>query len=79
NQLPLLRSSPGGFEGSWPYGTYPCFLFAGAKVGIFFESAMLFAKKVQNSLSPAILSCHLSINRDKKRTFAAKTSYCNLS
>ncbi|RHA73116.1 hypothetical protein DW921_13975 [Phocaeicola coprophilus] len=23
NQLPLLRSSPGGFEGSWPYGTYP--------------------------------------------------------
>ena len=25
NQLPLLRSSPGGFEGSWPYGTYPYF------------------------------------------------------
>ena len=24
NQLPLLRSSPGGFEGSWPYSTYPC-------------------------------------------------------
>ena len=26
NQLPLLRSSPGGFEGSWPYGTYPYFI-----------------------------------------------------
>ena len=23
NQLPLLRSSPGGFEGSWPCSTYP--------------------------------------------------------
>ena len=23
NQLPLLRSRPGGFEGSWPYRTYP--------------------------------------------------------
>ncbi|NDO59022.1 hypothetical protein FMM78_04335 [Bacteroides caecimuris] len=28
NQLPLLRSSPGGFEGSWPYRTYP---FCGCK------------------------------------------------
>ena len=40
NQLPLLRSSPGGFEGSWPYRTYP-FCFAGAKVHIFFEDAIL--------------------------------------
>ena len=23
NQLPLLRSRPGGFEGSWPCKTYP--------------------------------------------------------
>ncbi len=23
NLLPLLRSSPGGFTGSWPYRTYP--------------------------------------------------------
>ena len=23
NRLPLLRSSPGGFAGSWPYRTYP--------------------------------------------------------
>ena len=23
NLLPLLRSSPGGFAGSWPYRTYP--------------------------------------------------------
>ncbi len=29
NQLPLLRSSPGGFEGSWPCSTYP---FFGAKL-----------------------------------------------
>ena len=35
NQLPLLRSSPGGFEGSWPYRTYP-----GAKVGIFIKPAI---------------------------------------
>ena len=41
NQLPLLRSSPGGFEGSWPYRTYPFFLFAGAKVGIFMKHAIL--------------------------------------
>jgi len=23
NQIPLLRSSPGGFKGSWSYRTYP--------------------------------------------------------
>ena len=57
NQLPLLRSSPGGFEGSWPYGTYPCLLLpryqtcacfsiAGAKVDISFESAIPSAKKL---------------------------------
>jgi hypothetical protein len=23
NQLPLLSSDPGGFEGSWPCRTYP--------------------------------------------------------
>ncbi|RRD90499.1 hypothetical protein EII33_08360 [Bacteroides heparinolyticus] len=34
NQLPLLRSSPGGFEGSWPYRTYP---FCGCKGTPFFE------------------------------------------
>ena len=28
NQLPLLRSRPGGFEGSWPCKTYP---FCGCK------------------------------------------------
>ncbi len=38
NQLPLLRSSPGGFEGSWPYRTYP--FFAVAKVDIFMYSAI---------------------------------------
>ena len=32
--LPLLRSSPGGFTGSWPYRTYPA-----AKVDIFSYSA----------------------------------------
>ena len=26
NLLPLLRSSPGGFAGSWPYRTYPFFV-----------------------------------------------------
>ena len=36
NQLPLLRSRPGGFEGSWPCKTYPCLSFAGAKVHKFF-------------------------------------------
>ena len=56
NQLPLLRSSPGGFEGSWPYGTYPCYVcipflltsfasghfrIAIAKVDIFFNTAIL--------------------------------------
>ncbi|HIY35720.1 MAG TPA: hypothetical protein H9972_03255, partial [Candidatus Paraprevotella stercorigallinarum] len=45
NQLPLLRSSPGGFEGSWPYRTFP---FADAKVYIIIDSAkylVLFLKK----------------------------------
>ena len=54
------RSSPGGFEGSWPYGTYPYFkylaipelsaryfLIAGAKVSVFFESAIPFDKKMK--------------------------------
>ena len=36
NQLPLLRSSPGGFEGSWPYRTYP-FSFCGCKGRHYFE------------------------------------------
>ena len=44
NQLPLLRSSPGGFEGSWPYGTYP---FAAAKVSIFFELPIFSDKKMR--------------------------------
>ena len=35
NQVPLLRSSPGGFEGSWPCRTYPA-----AKVDIFPGSAI---------------------------------------
>ena len=26
-KLPLLRSSPGGFQGSWPYRTYPYVLW----------------------------------------------------
>jgi len=31
--IPLLRSHPGGFKGSWPYRTRPCLLRkAGAKV-----------------------------------------------
>ena len=33
NLIPLLRSSPGGFKGSWPYRTYP---FCGCKGTIFF-------------------------------------------
>ena len=32
NQLPLLRSRPGGFEGSWPCKTARLAFFAGAKV-----------------------------------------------
>ena len=31
NQVPLLRSSPGGFRGSWPYRTYPCFVLSNAR------------------------------------------------
>ncbi|OYP40819.1 hypothetical protein CIK88_07875 [Prevotella sp. P5-50] len=27
NQVPLLRSRPGGFRGSWPYRTCPFLLF----------------------------------------------------
>ena len=37
NQLPLLRSSPGGFEGSWPYRTYPA-----AKVDIFSNTTSVY-------------------------------------
>jgi hypothetical protein len=33
----LLPSSPGGFEGSWPYRTYPC-----AKKTLFFQSCKFF-------------------------------------
>ena len=31
NQVPLLRSRPGGFRGSWSYRTCPCFLLSGCK------------------------------------------------
>ena len=37
NQVPLLRSSPGGFRGSMPCRTYP-----GAKVDIIFYNASVF-------------------------------------
>ena len=37
NQVPLLRSSPGGFRGSMPCRTYP-----GAKVDIIFYFASVF-------------------------------------
>ena len=70
NQLPLLRSSPGGFEGSWPYGTYPYFknlaipelsaryfLIAGAKVGIFSEYAIRLLKKMQKKMKRRHFSC----------------------
>ena len=37
NQLPLLRSSPGGFIRSWPYRTYP-FLFFECKGRHYFQN-----------------------------------------
>ena len=37
NQLPLLRSSPGGFIRSWPYRTYP-FLFCECKGRHYFQN-----------------------------------------
>ena len=37
NQVPLLWSNPGGFQGSWPYRTYP-----GAKIRISFQFADFF-------------------------------------
>ena len=45
NQLPLLRSSPGGFEGSWPYRTYP-----GAKVLQFRKTANFLFEKIDRLL-----------------------------
>ncbi|EEX44256.1 hypothetical protein BACFIN_07992 [Bacteroides finegoldii DSM 17565] len=51
NQLPLLRSSPGGFEGSWPYRTYP---FCGCKGRHFYgfcnRYEQLFSSKTTNRL-----------------------------
>ena len=54
NQLPLLRSGPGGFARSWPYRTYPyscnisisikgtlTLVFCFAKVLIFFHNARI--------------------------------------
>ncbi|MBR3656754.1 MAG: hypothetical protein IKN58_06205, partial [Prevotella sp.] len=51
NQVPLLRSHPGGFRGSWPYRTRPClcaadFSKAGAKVHIFIKKYELGIKKI---------------------------------
>ena len=37
NLIPLLRSRPGGFKGSWPYETCP---FAGANVILFSRTAI---------------------------------------
>ena len=54
--IPLLRSSPGGFKGSWPYRTYP---FCRCKGSTFF----LFYKLLCNiKLLPA-----KSLRRQKKR------------
>ena len=54
NQLPLLRSRPGGFEGSWPYGTYPCYLQSFVSVIIVcFSIAVAKVRKI--SISASIL------------------------
>ena len=51
NQLPLLRSSPGGFEGSWPYRTYPFFGCKGRHFYGFCNSyEQLFSSKTTNRL-----------------------------
>ena len=65
NLLPLLRSSPGGFAGSWPYRTYPytclkkisiqrhtpvfCKLFTLAKVVHFFHLSKHNDKIISNA------------------------------
>jgi len=39
NQVPLLRSHPGGFRGSWPCRTYPfSFTFVRERCSRFYES-----------------------------------------
>lgn len=40
NLLPLLRSSPGGFRGSWPYRTYPLQSYV-----VFLKRTIRFAEK----------------------------------
>ncbi|TGY31485.1 hypothetical protein E5353_13065 [Bacteroides caecimuris] len=51
NQLPLLRSSPGGFEGSWPYRTYPFFGCKGRHFYVFCNSyRQLFYQQNTNKL-----------------------------
>ncbi|MBR3984370.1 MAG: hypothetical protein IKJ92_05340, partial [Bacteroidaceae bacterium] len=37
--IPLLRSSPGGFKGSWPYRTYP---FLRREITTFFLTCQIF-------------------------------------
>ncbi len=54
NQLPLLRSSPGGFEGSWPYRTFP---FACAKVDKITVPRKFLLHKITKSCAEAILHC----------------------
>ena len=76
NQLPLLRSSPGGFIRSWPYRTYP-FLFCECKGRHYFQNYntfeyffLILAEKIH--FSPLNIACILN----KSRTFVDLLILC---
>ena len=56
NQLPLLRSSPGGFARSWPYRTYPYVL-------------NLSSAKVRKNYDVTNIKGHFLSSHGHKRTF----------
>ena len=56
NQLPLLRSSPGGFARSWPYRTYPYVHY-------------LSSAKVRKNYDVTNIKEHFLSSRGHKRTF----------
>ena len=56
NQLPLLRSSPGGFARSWPYRTYPYIHY-------------LSSAKVRKNYDVTNIKGHFLSSHGHKRTF----------
>ena len=68
NLIPLLRSHPGGFKGSWPYRTCPCFK---KRVQRYYKKVKRVKRKVKSFFILTIFCVKALVICRKMRNFAA--------